>query len=316
MIATKRKPARSINGFPHKARPRMRTILVPTDYSNPSRRAFELACRLAANGAGRLTLLHVAEPLESFSFGMADGPPLPAGYRGAWESQLRLIRPSDPAVQVDYRIEEGDPAAAILRAAGRTGCDLIVMGTRPRSGLARLLWPGVTGRVLRQSRCPVLTLTQASAESKPSPDGMLDYRTILHPTDFSRSAMHAFGMARDLARASGGELLVVHVASTDVYRKRGYRRDMDEALNRLTTSDPSVRMRGMLLAGDPVSEIITTAGQLDSDLIVMGATGRTGLGRLWHGSVAGAVQNRARCPVLTAQLPQGQGEMRWDVVTL
>jgi nucleotide-binding universal stress UspA family protein len=308
------------------ARARVRTILVPTDYSEPSRRAFDLACRLAGGGAARLTLVHVPEPPRASSLGMAAGPPLPAGYRGAWESRLSLIRPRDPAVPVEYRIEEGDPAAAILRAAGRTGSDLIVMGTRRKRGLAGILRRGVSGPVSRQASCPVLTLTtppaRASEEGRRPPDAreptsdssrrsdMLDYRTILHPTDFSEPALYAFGLARDLARATGGELLVVHVAPARLFRKRGYRREADEALRRLAASDPEVRVRGLLLAGDPDAQIVCTATQLDCGLIVMGTSGRTGLGRLWHGSVARAVEKNARCPVLTVRLPGGEG---WDV---
>jgi nucleotide-binding universal stress UspA family protein len=300
-------------------------LLVPIDYSEPSRCAFDLACRLAGNGAGQLTLVHVADPPQMSSLGMMAGPPLPAGYRGAWESQLRLIRPRDPAVQVEYRIEEGGPATAILRAAGQIGCDLIVMGARRNASLGGLLRRSVSRRVSRQAPCPVLTLTLPpagpSTEGRP-PDvratasdssrraGMLDYRTILHPTDFSESAMYAFGLARDLARGFGGHLLVAHVAPARLYRKRRYWRERGEALRRLTTSDPEVRMQGLLLAGDPASQIVSTATQTDCGLIVMGTSGRTGLGRMWHGSVAGAVRDRARCPVLTARLPDGAG---WGV---
>lgn len=285
---------------------RVRTILVPTDYSQPSRLAFELACALAGDGAARLTLLHVAEPPRVSSLGMVAGPPLPAGYRGAWESQLRLIRPRDPAVRAEYRIEEGEPAAAILRDAEKTGCDLIVLGARRTAGLDRLLRRGVSGRVSRHAPCPVVTLTSDSIRR----GDMFDYRTILHPTDFSEPAMYALGLARDLARASGADLLVTHVAPVPLYRKRRHRREMEEALRRLAASDPKVRARGLLLAGDPASQIVSTATQLDCGLIVTGTAGRTGLGRLLRGSVSGAVRKGARCPVLSVRLPGGAG---WDV---
>jgi nucleotide-binding universal stress UspA family protein len=256
---------------------------------------------------------------------MAEGPPLPVGYRGAWESRLSLIRPRDPAVQVEYRIEEGDPAAAILRAAGETASDLIVLGTRRKAGLGGMLRWGVNGRVSGQAPCPVLTLSLPPAGSStegPPADvrdtasdshrraDMFDYRTILHPTDFSAPAMYAFKAARDLARSSGRDLLVIHATPASLYRKRHRRGEMEEALDRLTASDPEVRMRSLLLAGDPVEQIVSTAVQLDCGLIVMGTSGRTGLSRLWHGSVAGSVQNRVRRPVLTVRLPGGEG---WDV---
>jgi nucleotide-binding universal stress UspA family protein len=135
---------------------------------------------------------------------------------------------------------------------------------------------------------------------------VLEYRTILHPTDFSAPATYAFGVARDLARSTGGDLLVIHVAPARLYRKRGYRRETEETLRRLVTSDPKVRGHGLLLAGDPASQILSTAAQFDCGLIVMGTNGRTGLSRLLRGSVAAAVQDRARCPVLTVRLPAGE----------
>ena len=124
---------------------------------------------------------------------------MPAGYRGAWESRLSLLRPRDPAVPVEHRIEEGDPAAAILRVAGETASDLIVMGRR-KAGLGRLLGRGVSGRVSREASCPVLALTppdlpdardQMSGFSRRG--NVHEYRTILHPTDFSAPAAYALG---------------------------------------------------------------------------------------------------------------------------
>src|SRR4051812_22226654 len=99
MVAVKRERSRRDalpRGAARPAARRRRAILVPMDYEGPSRDAFELACRLAAGGAGRLTLMHVPDPPPAPS-GMAEGPPLPAGYRGAWESRLSLIRPRVPA---------------------------------------------------------------------------------------------------------------------------------------------------------------------------------------------------------------------------
>jgi nucleotide-binding universal stress UspA family protein len=132
---------------------------------------------------------------------------------------------------------------------------------------------------------------------------MLDFRTILHPTDFSEPAMYAFGLARALARDSGSELLVVHVAPVRHLRKRRHRRERYEALRRLTTAGPNVRMHPLLLEGDAASQIVCTASQQDCDLIVMGTNGRTGLRRLLVGGVAGAVRRDAPCPVVTVHLP-------------
>src|SRR5262245_61897411 len=116
-------------------------VLHPTDYSRASRGAFQIACLLAGSG-GRMTVLHVPEP-PHVPFGMAPSPALPPGYRGAWLSRLQLVRPSDPSIPVEYRLEEGDPASGILRVAGESACDLIVMGANRRGRLWRAVAGGV-----------------------------------------------------------------------------------------------------------------------------------------------------------------------------
>ena len=89
---------------------------------------------------------------------MAPAPLLPEGYRGAWESRLRLLQPRDPGVWVEHRLEEGDAAEEILRVARETACDLVVMGSHGRTWLERALMGSVAAKVLRSAPCPVLTV--------------------------------------------------------------------------------------------------------------------------------------------------------------
>jgi hypothetical protein len=57
-------------------------ILHPTDYSEPSRQAFDLACQIARASSSRLVVMHAAEPVRISSLGMAPVPPLPKGHSG------------------------------------------------------------------------------------------------------------------------------------------------------------------------------------------------------------------------------------------
>jgi nucleotide-binding universal stress UspA family protein len=139
-------------------------IVHPTDYSAVSRQAFELACRIARERGSRLVVMHVAEPVTISSIGMAPVPPLPKGYRGAWESRLRLLQSADPTVGVEHRLEEGDIADAILRVARETQCDLIVMANSERTWLGRLFFGSVTTEVERKAPCPVLSVDRHQLE--------------------------------------------------------------------------------------------------------------------------------------------------------
>jgi nucleotide-binding universal stress UspA family protein len=61
-------------------------------------------------------------------------------------------------VRVRTMLVEGLPADEILRAARRARADLIVMGTHGRTGVSRVFMGSVAERVVRESRCPVLTV--------------------------------------------------------------------------------------------------------------------------------------------------------------
>jgi nucleotide-binding universal stress UspA family protein len=136
-------------------------VLVPTDFSAPSEAAFQLACSLARDHGGRVVVLHVyPRPL---SHGEVVARRQEDGYEDDLWRMLHQLRPAGGEVPVEHRLAEGDAAEEIVRLAGELNCDLIVMGTHGRTGLARLLFGSVAEKVLRQAPCPVLTVKAVAA---------------------------------------------------------------------------------------------------------------------------------------------------------
>jgi nucleotide-binding universal stress UspA family protein len=135
----------------------IRRILHPTDFSDLSRPAFDLACSLARDFGAELVVLHVSPPPV---VGVVDGMTvdLPTGAIEYAHTRLEQIRPADPKIVVAHRLEEGDEAREILRVAAELSVDLIVMGTHGRGGLSRLLAGSVAEAVMRKAPCPVLTV--------------------------------------------------------------------------------------------------------------------------------------------------------------
>jgi nucleotide-binding universal stress UspA family protein len=80
-------------------------------------------------------------------------------------------------------------------------------------------------------------------------------------------------------------------------------RECRAELDKLQPHEASTRIERVLKEGDAASEILRTAKEISSDIIVMGSHGRTGLSRLLMGSVAEAVSRKAYCPVLTVKHP-------------
>jgi nucleotide-binding universal stress UspA family protein len=146
---------------------------------------------------------------------------------------------------------------------------------------------------------------------------MPQFRRILHASDFSPASRPAFRRALDLARANRAVLTIVHVYSTvipmmseglataqvyDTWITEG-RVDAQRRLGRLVAQAKraGVRAKGLLLEGLPHERILRAARSTRADLIVLGTHGRTGLGRVFLGSVAARVVTLASCPVLTVR---------------
>ena len=137
---------------------------------------------------------------------------------------------------------------------------------------------------------------------------MIRVNSILFATDFSPMSHYAYKFACGLAKDNNALLEIVHVVMPPVaYGEFGVPAMMedsasaDETLHQM--KPPGVRVNHFLLTGDPATEIIGLAKEHQSDLIVMGTHGRTGLGRLLMGSVAEQVVRKAHCPVLTIKVP-------------
>lgn len=145
----------------------LRTLLVPTDFSEDARRATGAASRLLAplEQGARLVLLHAYNlPIEYTAYG-----PIPTSIHyledvGAeaaerLEEAARELRARGHEVETALR--EGYPPDVIVEEAERSGADLIAMGTHGRSGLGHLLLGSTAERVVGRAPCPVLTLRQA-----------------------------------------------------------------------------------------------------------------------------------------------------------
>lgn len=142
-------------------------------------------------------------------------------------------------------------------------------------------------------------------------------RRILHPSDFSRASSAAFTMAVGLAKTNKAELLVVHVlaptvpivgdgyVSPKVYEDlavsaRDYgKKNLDALVAKAKKA--GVRAKSVLVEGVAHEQIARTARRQRTDLVVMGTQGRTGLAKLFLGSVAGRVVAIAPCPVMTVR---------------
>ncbi|MBI2895630.1 MAG: universal stress protein [Deltaproteobacteria bacterium] len=151
----------------------LRRILVPVDFSRSSRAALEYATLLAGRFEAEIELLHVWDPERR----KEDRDLVSLGLHSCTEAGRKMkewLLSLAPALRerAHGRLEVGDPCARIVEAAGRH--DLVVMGTRDRPAMARLLHGSVAQKVARRSHCPVLTVhAEPEAPVQRAPLGIL-----------------------------------------------------------------------------------------------------------------------------------------------
>lgn len=151
---------------------------------------------------------------------------------------------------------------------------------------------------------------------------MKDIRRIIYASDFSPASLAALPHAVNVAKATGAELIIVHVLPSPIpvigemtYMDRetwdavfaDVQAEAHKQLDVLVARarDDGIATSGLVVDGPgvavPADEIIRTAKEKNVDLLVLGTHGRTGVAKFFLGSVAARVVATAPCPVLTVR---------------
>ncbi|MBF0184306.1 MAG: universal stress protein [Magnetococcales bacterium] len=186
------------------------------------------------------------------------------------------------------------PHQEILDAAQEINADLIVTGRRGRRGLARLMLGDTTARVVAQAPRPVLVVPRAG--------GTFWNSCIMLATDGSLYSERAIVEATVLAKEADIPLRIVTVVER--MQHQPYVEQAKAAIDRATSyaHAAGVRTESAILEGDAAAESLAEeAHRCSAGLIVGGSHGRTGLGRVFLGSVMERLLGKVFCPVLIAK---------------
>jgi nucleotide-binding universal stress UspA family protein len=236
-------------------------------------------------------------------------------------------RASFRGISVHTRITNGIPSQEVLAAAEADDTDLIVVGTRGRTGLEHIVLGSTAERIIRAAPCPVLAVRDVrhhAGDAGPRPlDASVPFHRILVPVDFSDCSLDALEYAAMVAQRTQASVRLLHVLEPVSYgldftlpqvaKREEVRERMTDRLRGLASALQSGEMTAdyQLRGGMPADAIIEAAETEAVDLIVMGTHGRRGLSHTFWGSVAESVLRKAHCPVLTVRSPKfHQGHRR------
>lgn len=132
-------------------------VLAPLDHSSRDRILMPQLLKMAHGAGATIHLLHVVPILRSLTPHAIRSA---ESYVDAFEAQL-----TTQGVDAHSIVRKGDPATEIVKVAAEYEVDSIVMGTRGRRGLDKLLLGSVAEEVMSRCACPVTLVNEATAHS-------------------------------------------------------------------------------------------------------------------------------------------------------
>lgn len=283
----------------------MNRILVPTDFSTEADYALDAAMNLAAKTGTQILLLHVVEGFVPGSFATQGGVPdtlteeafmVKLIDKGKQDLANLVAKKNLDAYNVVTNIKVGNPYHHIAKDILESEADMVIMGSQGTSGYEEVLVGSNTERVVRHSKCPVITIKE--------PVDFSQVTDVVFAGDFIESENNVANELKRLQHLLDAKLHLVKVDTPNNFessrtimnrikyfvQKHGLENYTMEIYNEATEEDG----------------IIYYAEDIDADMIALATHGRTGLRHLLSGSIAEDVVNHSQRPVWTCRIKDGK----------
>ncbi len=280
-------------------------VLVPIDFTDESDRVLTFTKGLKPFGLKEITLVHVVD------IGRAVVYPLPQQITSAIETRIEERRAllEREGFTTQSFILEGNPSDEILKMTRDKEYSLIVTGSHGKRLLEEILLGSVSEKISRESQTPVLLIRYDILKDIEQERPLEEYaaqifRKVLFPSDFSRCSKEAMEVLKELKKAGVKEIVGLHIVDTKRVETetekdeqlRACKNNTNEMMKEL--DDAGFKVSSLCRVGDPLTEILSVAGEVDASLILMGSHGK-GVVREWLiGSVSLNVIRTADRPAL------------------
>ncbi|MHB9111137.1 MAG: universal stress protein [Thermoleophilia bacterium] len=267
---------------------KLEKILLSTDGSEFSEGAVKEAIKLAGQCSSTLFVMTVVEANQEYA---SEAPKMVEKAEIEAGEILQAVKARADETGVTCEVESHTGISTwetIVNEANNKGCELIIMGRRGRTGLARVAMGSVTARVIGHAPCDVLVVPR---------DGAVDYKKILVATDGSSHGEAAGAEAIRMATKTGGSLVALSVASSDSKTEAAEMNVMK--IKQMATAE-GIACDTLIATGKHYVQIVETAKEVKADLIAIGSHGNGAFRKLLMGSVTERVIGHATCAVLVA----------------
>ena len=290
-----------------RTRIQLKNILFCTDFSPTSEVALPYATDLARHFGAKLHALYVRNP-DDYIIVFPEGGSIPPGFTVA-EAKTKLNRLLGTLADIGHNalVEEGEVWPIVRSSIEKNDIDLVVVGTRGRTGVKKLVIGSHAEDIFRQAPCPVLTVGSHATAHLPHGG---EIKEILCATDFSQESTAAAPYALSMAQEYQAHLTFLYVIpdpkAGDLVQPQEQVASAERRLRELVPPEAGLwcEPRFEVEQGTAAEAILDIAALRKADLIVLGVRRPTGIpGVSTHLPIATAhkVVARAICPVLTVR---------------
>jgi nucleotide-binding universal stress UspA family protein len=282
----------------------LKNILFATDFSQAADAAAPIAIQIARRYGAKVYGVHVNRS-DDYT-GVA--PNAWAAMAEAAEKETKedagRLNEQLQGIEHEVVIGEGNLWEVLSNVIQQKEIDLVVVGTRGRTGFGKTLLGSVAEQILRQSPSPVLTV---GPHVNPWSDEYVKMREILYATDLAADYPIAAPYAISLAQENRAHLVLLHVIEDP---KAGELVDSPEVadvkqrkLEQLVTEQAGLWCEPTYIVeqGPAAEKILDVAKRRPTDLIVLGARPAKGLATHLNIGTVHKVVSQAKCPVLTVR---------------
>jgi nucleotide-binding universal stress UspA family protein len=282
----------------------LKNILFATDFSQAADAAAPIAIQIARRYGAKVYGVHV----NRFDDYTGAAPNAWAAMAEAAEKETKedfgRLNGQLQSVEHEVVIGEGSIWEMVSKLIKEKEIDLVVLGTRGRTGIGKALLGSVAEQILRQSPCPVLTV---GPHVNLWSDQYAKMREILYATDLATDNPIAAPYAISLAQENQAHLVLLHVIEDpkagDLLENPKAVDLKERKLQQLVTEQAGLWCDPTYIVeqGPAAEKILDVAKRRHTDLIVLGARPAKGLATHLNIGTVHKVVSHATCPVLTVR---------------
>jgi nucleotide-binding universal stress UspA family protein len=191
----------------------MKTILVPTDFSDNADNALYFAIELAKKQNAKLVLIHAFQlpiVVAAVPYDIINNEKLELKKKAENNLKAQCLKIKHSGnLTYEYILEEGDTVDVILKHAKEKKADIIIMGTKGASGLKAVLFGSITESVIEKTELPVLAIPNKTKFSTP-------IKTITFATNYNLNEIESIKKLIEIAVVLESKIKILHITDEDI----------------------------------------------------------------------------------------------------